>query len=140
MSAQPDVLRSLGDAVRQIRARIDRTLQRSGLRLGQYQVLRLLWDEDELTPREIADRLGVEMPTVTRTVQRMVRDALVERRKHPEDARSVFICLSARGRELRTPLVALIGEETEQVLLGFSAGERAAFVNMLERMAENSKT
>lgn len=139
MRETTDVFRSLGSAVREVRARVDRSLQRSGLRLGQYQVLRLLWEEDELTPREIAGRLGVEMPTVTRTVQRMMRDGLVERRKHPGDARSVFICLNARAKELRATLAELISEETERALRGFSTAERAALVDMLDRLAENSK-
>ena len=139
MKPQTDVFRSLGNAVRTLRARVDRSLQRFGLRLGQYQVLLLLWDEDELTPREIAGRLGVEMPTVTRTVQRMVRDGLVSRCAHPDDARSVRICLSDRGRALRPTLAEIIQEETEHSLRGFVAQERTTFARMLDRMAENNR-
>jgi MarR family transcriptional regulator, organic hydroperoxide resistance regulator len=138
MSAQSEVFRALGNVVRTVRARLDRALQRSGLRLGQYQVLRHLWEEDGLTPREIADRLDVEMPTVTRTVQRMVRDGLVERQAHPDDARSVRIYLTKRGVELRPQLAQIIDEQTERALHGFSPQERAAFVAMLERIAENA--
>lgn len=139
MNAKGDVFRALGNAVRTIRARIDRTLQNSGLRLGQYQVLRHLWDEDGLTPREIADRLDVEMPTVTRTVQRMVRDGLVQRRAHPADARSVRIYLTKRGSDLRPVLLEIVGEQTEHALRGFSSHERAEFAMLLERLAENCR-
>ncbi|HUA08987.1 MAG TPA: MarR family transcriptional regulator [Candidatus Acidoferrales bacterium] len=138
MNPQGEVFRALGNAVRTIRARLDRSLQRSGLRLGQYQVLRHLWEDDGLTPREIADRLDVEMPTVTRTVQRMVRDGLVERHAHPADARSVRIYLTKRGSELQPLLAEIIAEQTEHALRGFSAAERAAFVRMLDRIAENA--
>ncbi|HTX55536.1 MAG TPA: MarR family transcriptional regulator [Candidatus Acidoferrales bacterium] len=139
MNPQSEAFRALGNAVRAIRARLDRSLQRSGLRLGQYQVLRHLWESNGLTPREIADRLDVEMPTVTRTVQRMVRDGLVERRAHPADARSVRIYLTRRGDELRQMLAEVMNEETEHVLRGFTPNERAAFVRMLERVADNAK-
>jgi len=139
MNAKSDVIRALGNAVRTIRARVDRTLQNSGLRLGQYQVLRHLWDEDGLTPREIADRLDVEMPTVTRTVQRMVRDGLVQRRAHPGDARSVRIYLTKRGSDLRPVLTEIVGEQTERALRGFSAQERSEFAELLERLAENCR-
>jgi MarR family transcriptional regulator, organic hydroperoxide resistance regulator len=139
MNSQGEVFRALGNVVRMVRARLDRALQRSGLRLGQYQVLRLLWDEDGLTPREIADLLTVEMPTVTRTVQRMVRDGLVDRQAHPEDARSVRIYLTKRGLDLRLQLAELIADQTEHALNGFAQEERAAFVQMLERIYENSK-
>jgi MarR family transcriptional regulator, organic hydroperoxide resistance regulator len=139
MNPDTEVFRALGNVVRVLRARVDRALQRSGLRLGQYQVLRHLWDDDGLTPREIADRLTVEMPTVTRTVQRMVRDGLVERHAHPDDARSVRIYLTKRGSELRPQLAEIIGEQTEHALRGFAPQERTAFVHMLERITENSK-
>lgn len=139
MKVQSEVFRALGNVVRTVRARLDRALQRSGLRLGQYQVLRHLWDEDGLTPREIADRLDVEMPTVTRTVQRMVRDGLVERQAHPDDARSVRIYLTKRGLDLRPQLAEIIAEQTERAMRGFTPDERATFVQMLERISENAK-
>jgi MarR family transcriptional regulator, organic hydroperoxide resistance regulator len=139
MNPESDVFRALGNVVRVVRARMDRALQRSGLRLGQYQVLRHLWDDDGLTPREIADRLTVEMPTVTRTVQRMVRDGLVERHAHPDDARSVRIYLTKRGLELRMQLAETVAEQTEHAMRGFAADERETFVAMLERISENAK-
>jgi MarR family transcriptional regulator, organic hydroperoxide resistance regulator len=139
MNPHGDVFRALGNAVRTIRSRVDRTLQNSGLRLGQYQVLRHLWDEDGLTPREIASRLDVEMPTITRTVQRMVRDGLVQRRAHPDDARSVRIYLTKRGVDLRPALAEIIGEQTEHAMRGFLPHERTVFVEMLDRIAENCK-
>lgn len=139
MNPESDVFRALGNVVRVVRARMDRALQRSGLRLGQYQVLRHLWDDDGLTPREIADRLTVEMPTVTRTVQRMVRDGFVERQAHPDDARSVRIYLTKRGLELRTQLAETVAEQTGRAMRDFTAEERAAFVAMLERISENAK-
>jgi DNA-binding MarR family transcriptional regulator len=139
MTAAREVFRTLGNTVRSIRGRVDRSLQGMGLRLGQYQVLRHLWEHDGLTPREIAERLDVEMPTVTRTVQRMVRDGLVQRQAHPADARSVRIYLTERGSDLHTTLASLVEEQTERSLRGFSTDERAAFVRMLERISENSR-
>jgi MarR family transcriptional regulator, organic hydroperoxide resistance regulator len=139
MNPETEFFRALGNVVRVLRAHVDRALQRSGLRLGQYQVLRHLWEDDGLTPREIADRLTVEMPTVTRTVQRMVRDGLVERHAHPDDARSVRIYLTKRGSELRPQLAEIISEQTERALRGFSPQERTEFVHLLERISENSR-
>lgn len=139
MSEQRDVLRTLGNTVRTVRARVDRSLQRVGLRLGQFQVLSHLWKEDGLTPRDIAARLDVEMPTVTRTVQRMVRDGLVRREAHQSDARSVRIYLTKRGSELEPVLEEILERETEHALRGFSAEDRHALVRMLDRIIENAR-
>jgi len=133
-----EVYRTLGTTVRLLRSRLDRALQGVGLRLGQFQVLRLLWERDGLTPRELSERLGVEMPTVTRTVQRMLRDGLVRREAHPADARSVCIFLAARGVELESAVSTILTVETEASLAGFSIAERDALVAYLERMSANS--
>ena len=140
MNPKSDVFRALGNAVRALRARVDRTLQHSGLRLGQYQVLRHLWEEDGLTPREIADRLGVEMPTVTRTVQRMVRDGLVappsaSRRRplgaHLPHASAALTCAP--------PLPKLSASRPSMHCAASRLEERAEFADMLDRIAENCK-
>ena len=128
---------AFGSAVRGLRARLDRILQSHGLRLGQYQVLKVLWDDDGLTPRELSARLDVEMPTVTRTVQRMVRDGLVERHAHTTDARSVRIQLTALGSAKKAEVARLFSDEAELALGGFSSQERAAFVAFLERIHSN---
>ena len=112
-----------------------------GLRLGQLQVLRLLWEQDGLTPRELSERLGVEMPeTVTRTVQRMLRDGLVRREAHPADARSVCIFVAPRGFELQSAVSDILRDETEASLTGFSVAEREALVAFLERMSANASS
>ena len=132
-----DFFAVFGSAVRALRARLDRILQLHGLRIGQYQVLRMLWEEDGLTPRELASRLDVEMPTVTRTVGRMVRDGLVVREAHPNDARSIRIRLTARGSAAKEEVSRLFADEAEVALTGFSAQERADFIADLDRIYRN---
>ena len=134
-----DVYRTLGLTVRLLRSRLDRALQSVGLRLGQFQVMRLLWESDGLTPRELSDRLGVEMPTVTRTIQRMVRDGLVRREAHPADARSVRIFLAPHAHEVEKAVAAILASETEASMAGFSVAERELLVSFLERMSANAQ-
>lgn len=137
MNHDPDVLAAIGATVRAMRARLDRSLQDAGLRLGQYQLLRLLWEQDGRTPRELAEGLAVEMPTVTRTVQRLLRDGFVRREAHPDDARSVRIYLTARGRESRERVSRILAAETDRALLGFSTADRQSLTALMERIAAN---
>lgn len=134
-----DVYRTLGLTVRLLRSRLDKALQTVGLRLGQFQVLRLLWETDGLTPRELSDRLGVEMPTVTRTIQRMLRDGLVRREAHPADARSVRIFLAPRAHDLEKGVGEILASEMEASMAGFTDAERDVLIGYLERMSENAQ-
>jgi DNA-binding MarR family transcriptional regulator len=132
-----DFLPAFGATVKALRARMDGMLRRHGLRLGQYQLLRALWDRDGLTPRELADQVGVEMPTVTRTVQRMVRDGFVRREANPSDARSVRIFLSAKGRSMETVAKGLLEEVTRLALTGVSPDDRERVTATLGHMLAN---
>ena len=114
-----------------MRARADRALIPLGMRLGQYQVLRALWEEDGLTPRQLAERAAVEMPTVTRTVQRMIRDGLVRREANPKDARSVRILLTPRGLALREEVEVALAREMRVAFDGISEADQAQLVRML---------
>ena len=135
MSAE--FLPAFGRTVRALRAHIDRMLSQHGLRLGQYQLLRMLWERDGRTPRELAERAGVEMPTVTRTVQRMIRDGLVRRVANPRDARSVHIFATRKGRAIAAVASRILEEGTETALAGFSARDRAHLIADLERVLAN---
>jgi MarR family transcriptional regulator, organic hydroperoxide resistance regulator len=137
MSDGEDVLAIFGSTVKAMRARFDNLLREHGVRLGQYQLLRALWERDGMTPRELAEHAAVEMPTVTRTVQRMVRDGLVRREAHPSDARSVRIFLAAKGKALETAAVDLRRQITKEALGGISADERTRLVTSLEHVLRN---
>ena len=73
-----------------------------GLHPGQELMLQLL-SSGPLSQREIAERIGVEPPTVTRMLQRLELAGLVERSPDARDARVVQVSLSAHGRALQLP-------------------------------------
>ncbi len=132
-----DILPAFGATVKALRARMDGMLREHGLRLGQYQLLRALWERDGLTPRELADQVGVEMPTVTRTVQRMLRDGMVRREANPNDARSVQIRLTAKGRAMEEVAMGLLAETTRVALQGVSNEDRDRMAETLRHMLAN---
>jgi MarR family transcriptional regulator, organic hydroperoxide resistance regulator len=137
MSDGGDVLAIFGATVKAMRAKFDGLLREHGLRLGQYQLLRALWERDGLTPRELAEHAGVEMPTVTRTVQRMVRDGLVRREAHPSDARSVRIRLAGRGQALEAAAAELRSSVMQTALAGIPDAERDRLAATLDRVLQN---
>lgn len=51
-----------------------------------------------VTPGELARIEGVQRPTITRVIARLVDAGLVERREDPDDRRSALLTLSEEGR------------------------------------------
>ncbi|MBO0703191.1 MAG: MarR family transcriptional regulator, partial [Candidatus Dormibacteraeota bacterium] len=66
-----------------------RAFSRHGIHNGQQYVLQCLWEEDGLTPGEVARRLDLATPTVTRAARRMEATGVLSRRPHERDGRLV---------------------------------------------------
>ncbi len=110
---------------------------RHGVHEGQQYVLRCLWRDDGLSPGEIARRLGLTTPTVTRAATRMEAAGLLRREPHPGDRRLVRLRLTDRGRELEKVIDEQAHRLTEQALATLGADERAALVRALGQIRRN---
>lgn len=116
------------------RANVGGLLAEHGLHVGQEMVLVELWECDGLRGGELAARLGVEPPTVTKMLRRLEDCGLVERRPDPSDARSFRIYLTDRGRDLEGPVASCLDRAEEMLLAGLSEKERRTFYGLLVRV------
>ena len=105
---------------------------RHGVHEGQQYVLRCLWEEEGLTPGEVATRLGLATPTVTRTTAGLVR-----REPHERDGRLVRLFLTDRGRELEAAIGCETDALTERALASLDQSDRAALVRALDSVRRN---
>lgn len=98
MSAVTSIIR----AQQLMLARIDAALIPFALSFARYEMLRLLGftREGRMPMASAIARLQVHPTSVTNTVDRLVRDGLVEREPHPGDGRAAMLVITASGREL----------------------------------------
>ena len=75
-------------------------LSRLDLTVAQMRILYLLGREGEVAVGRIAERLGVAQPSATRTLDRLVRQELVECFRHPADRRVSLHRLAPAGQGL----------------------------------------
>jgi len=119
------------------RGAVGATLAEVGLHVGQEMVLSHLWGQDGLTPSELADRLGVEPPTVTNMLSRMERSGLLERRRDQRDARCTRVYLTEKGRELRDPVQRRWEAVQERAFAGLTPEEETLLRKLLARIHDN---
>ena len=91
-----------------------------GVSAGQWRFLRVLWEQDDITQRELSDRVGIKEATTVRAVQNLERDGLATRSPCTEDRRKVHIKLTPRARRLRDKLIPMVVAVNEQALEGVS--------------------
>lgn len=98
MSAVTSIIR----AQQLLLARIDASLKPFGLSFARFELLRLLafTREGRMPLSSAIARLQVHPTSVTNTVDRLVRDGLIERTAHPRDGRAAMLVLTASGRDL----------------------------------------
>lgn len=111
--------------------------RRHGVRAGQEFILRCLWDENGLTPGEIAHRLELATPTVTKATGRMEAAKLLVRRPDPSDGRLVRLYLTRRGRSLRGKIDDEVDRLTDRALSSLDSRERAQVVRFLGEIRRN---
>ena len=99
-----ELLALFTQASKLLREAADDAMSRHGVRVGQHIVLAALWEQDGLTPGEIARRLGVATPTIVNTATRMEEAGLVVRAPDPADARLVRLHLTPRALSVREPV------------------------------------
>jgi DNA-binding MarR family transcriptional regulator len=112
-------------------------LGKLGLYPGQELLLMRLWDSDRQSQSDLAHGLRLDASTVTRTVQRLERQGLVDRVSSPTDGRSVIVCLTDAGRALRGPVESAWAQLEAQTTSGMSDRQRLEAVRMLSRIERN---
>ncbi|HEX2741008.1 MAG TPA: MarR family transcriptional regulator [Rubrobacter sp.] len=108
-----------------------------GLHVGQEMVLVELWQDDGLRGGELAARLRVEPPTVTKMLRRLEMCGLIQRSQDPSDARSFRIHLTQKGRALEEPVGRCWEKAEERTLAGLTVRERQIFRRLLNRVRSN---
>ena len=119
------------------RGGVGAALAELGLHVGQEMVLSHLWRQDGLIPSELAERLGVEPPTVTNTLSRMEKAGLLERCRDPGDARCTRVYLTEKGQELREPVERRWEAVQKRAFAGITAEEEALLRDLLVKIHGN---
>lgn len=88
------------------------------------------------TPGEVAEAIDRHPSSVSRLLDQLVADELVQRDPHPEDRRQVLLALSPDGARLVEQFDRLDGALLVHLLAGFDEGDADKFAGYLDRFAD----
>ncbi len=112
-------------------------LNAHGVTLGQWRFLRVLWERDGRSQKEMAEALAFTPGATVFALTLLERDNLAVRRRAPEDSRVSRVYLTPKGRALEKQLMPYAHKSQLQALENFSTTEIDTLLSFLERIKDN---
>ncbi|MCO6414713.1 MarR family transcriptional regulator [Siccirubricoccus sp. KC 17139] len=106
-------------------------LRRKGVSVPVWRVLAGLVGSSGETVTGLAEICLLQQPTMTKLLDRMVRDGLVRRAQDPRDRRVVRIGLTPRGEAIVAELVVAARQHEAEVLARYPEAEALALKSLL---------
>src|SRR5689334_15468381 len=114
---------------------LDRRLKPLGLSRSKWMLMIALYKDGEgASQRALAQRLGIEGPSLVRLLDRMEKDGLVERRAVAGDRRVKAVHLSAKGQSQLETIRNVAGELRQQLMAGLPAAEVDMAISVLTQI------
>ncbi len=127
----------LQSAARLSRTALAARLLAHGFYAGQDQIMLALDREDGQTPGQLAGRLGVRPPTITKTINRLQAQGFLDKRPSEADARQAHIYLTDTGRDAIKSIEKSVRKTEKQALKGLDKKEQKVLAKLLGRIEAN---
>ena len=122
---------------RMMKTLLARRLYEFGLYAGQDRIILLLAMKDGQSPGSLAKRLGVKLPTVTKTIARLQEQGFVTKRGSHKDQRKLHVFLTKDGHNI-VNLIEKALEETEREVTGvLDEQEQFTLLTLMDRIHKN---
>mgnify|MGYP003627334890 FL=1 len=128
----------LARASSEVSAQFHADLKQYGLQVSEWRVLASLSDGDGMLTGELAARALQQQPTMTKTIDRMVRSGLVTRRRGAPDRRQVRVYITPEGRRRVENALAAAKRHEAEVLSEYSREEADRLKSMLRTLIERN--
>lgn len=108
-----------------------------GVSFGHWTFLRILWERDGLTQRELSDEAGVMESSTHAAIKAMEEAGYVKRIQLPENRKTVYVHLTAKGRALRAKLEPIAKDVNKDAVRGLAAKDVETAREVLVAVTEN---
>jgi len=125
------------DATRALVRALQMRLAEHAVSFGHWTFLRILWEGDGLTQRELSERAGVMEPTTYSALKAMERLGYIRRKQLGGNRKKVYVLLTPKGRGLRERLVPLAENVNRIAIRNLRTAEIAVTRNVLLAIIAN---
>lgn len=109
--------------------------------LGHWTFLRILWERDGITQRELSQEAGLMEPTTFVALRAMEELGYITRDRLPENRKNIYVHLTSKGRALKKKLVPLAEEVNALAMKGLKVADvdttRRCLLVMLDNLARD---
>jgi DNA-binding MarR family transcriptional regulator len=109
-------------------------IEQRGFTFMQYVVLSCLRDGIAVNPKDICAQYRHDSGALTRVIDRLAEQGLVERVRRDRDRRKVELQLTPAGRATIESLVPLVVDKLNELLIGFSKPEVQELLRLLVKL------
>jgi len=122
------------------RQKLDERLKPMGLSQAKWRTLmHLSLAGDALTQAEIAERLGVEEPTVVNLLHRLEQDSWITRRSSPHDRRCKMVLLGRRAQRVIAEINGTAAKLRHELLAGVARSDLETCIQVLGRIRQRAE-
>jgi len=124
-------------AFRETSRALQERLAPHGVQYGHWTLLRVLWQTDGLTQRQLAEQARVAEPSAFTALRQMEDAGYITRQKVPGNQRQVRVFLTSKGSALRSVTVGAAEEVNRVALAGIAKDDIEAARRVLAGIVEN---
>ncbi|MFY9901897.1 MAG: MarR family transcriptional regulator [Trichococcus sp.] len=104
---------------------------------GAGRLLRVLQENDGMSSRELADRMGIRPASLTEMLNRLEADGILTRQPDPADQRRNRIFIQEKGYVLLKKMKAVRQTEREHINKSLTLEEQEQFVALCEKLTKS---
>lgn len=135
--AKREITEQLNLSARLVRTSLSTRLASLNLYPGQDAVLLAVGAQGGIGLRDLADTLAVKPPTVTKTLARLGRENLLEKRPAPGEVRQSVVYLTENGEAVLAEIRRARKDTEAQAVAGLTKKQRRTLRKLLAKVERN---
>jgi DNA-binding MarR family transcriptional regulator len=129
-----EAVQLLPQIVRRMQTTYTGLAEASGLTLGQMKALSYLYHNGQSTIGEVAEGLGLAMPTASELIDKLADRDLLEREINPHNRRQVLVLLTESATAIGRAVYEMRRTQIREAFTGLDPGEQAVVIRGLKAL------